>query len=205
MTGGNMQKLPPLEFGCYYHIYHRGVNRQDIFFEERNYRYFLDLYVKHIEPVADTFAYCLMRNHIHLLVRIKMPVEQLREDKASPILNPKQHFSNFFNAYAKAINQAYGRTGSLFQNRFGRIPVTSDKYYAQLVTYIHRNPQKHGFVSDYREYPYSSYATMCCTKPTKIKRTMVLEWFGGNDQFLQTHQEIADGSTIANIVEEDSD
>ena len=57
--------------GHYYHIYNRGNNREDIFIQERNYRYFLRLYAKHIEPMADTYAYCLLRNHFHFLVRIK--------------------------------------------------------------------------------------------------------------------------------------
>ena len=64
---------------------------------------------------------------------------------------PSQHFSNLFNAYTKAINKAYGRTGSLFQDRFGRIQVTADAYFTNLIYYIHHNPQKHGLVDDFRE------------------------------------------------------
>ncbi len=55
----------------YYHIYNRGNNRENIFVSEENYRYFLKLYAVHIEPVADTYAYCLLKNHFHVLVRIK--------------------------------------------------------------------------------------------------------------------------------------
>jgi REP element-mobilizing transposase RayT len=207
-----MQKLPALEFGQYYHIYNRGINREDIFFEARNYRYFLDLYAKYVEPIADTFAYCLLRNHFHLLVRIKTAEEQEQTWKVSKtfqvsetfqVSSPTQQFSNFFNAYAKAINKAYHRTGGLFQERFGRIPVTSDEYFACLVMYIHRNPQKHGFVDDFREYPYSSYDAICSVKPTKIKREQVLEWFSGKDWFLRTHQELVDENKIAGLVEGD--
>lgn len=66
-----MTSPAPLLFDTYYHIYNRGVNRVNIFMEERNYEYFLQLYEKHIEPVVDTFGYCLLRNHFHLLVRVK--------------------------------------------------------------------------------------------------------------------------------------
>ena len=66
-----MPSPPPLSHDCYYHIYNRGNNRETLFKEERNYRDFLKLYAKHIEPIADTFAYCLLPNHFHLLVRIK--------------------------------------------------------------------------------------------------------------------------------------
>jgi len=51
----------PLTYGSFYHIYNRGNNRENIFREERNYIYFLKLYTKYIIPVADTFAYCLLK------------------------------------------------------------------------------------------------------------------------------------------------
>ena len=66
-----MTSPPPLRYDTYYHIYNRGVDRGNIFFEEPNYEYFLKLYEKYIVPVADTFAYCLLKNHFHLSVRVK--------------------------------------------------------------------------------------------------------------------------------------
>ena len=71
-----MPKPVPLQYGKYYHIFNRGNNRENIFIEERNYRYFLKLCAKHITHVADTYAYCLLRNHFHFLVRIKTMEEQ---------------------------------------------------------------------------------------------------------------------------------
>jgi hypothetical protein len=72
-------------------------------------------------------------------------------------LDATQSFANCFNAYAKAINKAYTRSGSLFEHRFRRVEVTSEHCCMRLVRYIHFNPQKHGFVGDFREYPYSSW------------------------------------------------
>ena len=57
--------------GQYFHIYNRGNNGEDIFLEARNYAYFLKLYQKYICPIADTYAYCLLKNHFHFLIRIK--------------------------------------------------------------------------------------------------------------------------------------
>jgi len=71
-----MSKPIALKYGKYYHIYNRGNNRENVFFEERNYHHFLNLYVKYIELVADTYSYCLLPNHFHLLVRIKTVKEQ---------------------------------------------------------------------------------------------------------------------------------
>jgi hypothetical protein len=98
-------------------------------------------------------------------------------------------FSNFFNAYAKTINKAYGRTGSLFQHPFGRIPVTSDRQFWNVIAYIHQNPQKHGFVKDFREWKYSSYGMILTKKATLINRVEVLKWFGNRDEYLSLHQQ----------------
>jgi len=61
-------KIEPIEHGKYYHIYNRGINGTKLFNENENYRYFLRLYEKYIEPITETYAWCLMGNHFHLLV-----------------------------------------------------------------------------------------------------------------------------------------
>ena len=180
----------PLRPGHYYHVYNRGNNRENIFREERNYRYFLDLYAAHIEPIAETFAYCLLRNHFHLLVRIK--------DAA----DPSRAFSNLFNAYTKSINKNYGRTGSLFQKPFQRVAVTTDRYFLQLIFYIHFNPQKHGLVSDFREWPWSSYHALGGVQPTRLNRAMVLDWFGNAREFEAFHRGRVDELAIAPLIVE---
>ena len=185
----------PLQPDTYYHVYNRGTNRENIFYEERNYTHFLKLYAHHIEPVAETFAYCLLRNHFHLLIKVKSEVEVedpkvFRKHSGSGLpRSASQKFSDFFNAYAKAINQAYSRTGSLFQHPFGRIPVTSDRQFWSVIAYIHQNPQKHNFVDDFREWKWSSYATFLTEKPTRLRRTEVLEWFSGRERYEELHSQ----------------
>jgi putative transposase len=70
-----MEIKEPILHGNYYHIYNRGNNGIEIFFENENYYHFLRLYAKYIEPVAETFAWCLLKNHFHILVRIKEKAE----------------------------------------------------------------------------------------------------------------------------------
>src|SRR3982751_6807851 len=104
-----------LEAGKIYHIYNRGNNRENIFREERNYPYFLSLWKNHVHPIVETFAYSLLPNHFHMVVRIRY--EKLNNGHTIHTVEKKvsRHFSNFFNAYAKSINKAYERRGSLFQ------------------------------------------------------------------------------------------
>ncbi|WP_320017753.1 hypothetical protein [Labilibaculum manganireducens] len=65
----------PLEYDTYYHIYNRGIDGCNLYRETDDYKHFLKLYEKYIEPVADTFAWVLMPNHFHLLIRIKSEKE----------------------------------------------------------------------------------------------------------------------------------
>jgi REP element-mobilizing transposase RayT len=195
----------PLHPGQYYHIYNRGNNRENVFREERNYPYFLKLYAKYIEPIAETYAYCLLRNHFHFLVRIKDEKDLTGFENLSG-LNPSglsQPFSNLFNAYARAFNKAYQRTGALFQRPFGRIHVASNAHLIQLVTYIHQNPQKHGFVTDFRDWPYTSYHALLSRQPTRLKRDEVLTWFEGAKHFADTHRQTIDERQMAALAPDD--
>lgn len=80
---------PTLEEGGYYHIYNRANGSDNLFRQKSDYRHFLRLYQKYIVPVADTFAWVLMPNHFHLLVRIKerMVYEYSKEDFKNTIAN----------------------------------------------------------------------------------------------------------------------
>jgi REP element-mobilizing transposase RayT len=192
------QRIEPLEYGKYYHIYNRAVGRDNLFRHHANYEHFLRLYDKYIEPVAETFAWCLMPNHLHLLIRMKTLEEILEANKpdrfSKPVRftkpkRPHQYFSNLFNAYTKAFNIRYNRHGSLFCRSFERIRITNEKYFRHLVWYIHNNPVHHGFVEHMIEYPWSSYQTMISVKPTKLSRDKVVGWFNSRNEFQVFHQE----------------
>jgi putative transposase len=190
-----------LEHGKYYHIYNRGNNRCNLFYTRENYRYFLRLYQKYIDPVAETYAWVLLQNHFHLLVRIKekseidynqlpIPVKE-KFEKAERILKPPHlYFSDLFNAYCQAINKQEGRVGSLFQKSFKRILVDTPEYFTQLVSYIHCNPVHHGFTENYKDYPWSSYGTIISLAPTRLQREKVIGWFNGRGEFINQHTTI---------------
>lgn len=69
-----MQKFETLDEGCFYHVYNHAVGGLNLFHNERDYRHFLYLYEKYIHPIAETYAWVLMPNHFHLLVRIRKDV-----------------------------------------------------------------------------------------------------------------------------------
>src|SRR5690606_18599882 len=105
--------IPPLQVETFYHLYNRGVNGGDIFRESENYTYFLNKYADLIAGVADTYAYSLLKNHFHLLIRTKSEAEiqerfEEKKKPASSIISLQ--FSHLFNGYAQAINKKYNRT-----------------------------------------------------------------------------------------------
>ena len=192
----------PLVPGVVYHIYNRGNNGENIFIEERNYHYFMRLYAKYISPFAETYAYCLLRNHFHLMLRIR-DENDCQSSKDWQSSSPSRAFSNLFSTYTKAINKAYQRSGSLFEKPFKRKPVTSDRYFKKLVAYIHQNPQKHGLIEDFRDWPYSSYRAMISDKPTKLSRDVTLSWFDSSSAMVQYHEVQTDFKEIVNLIDDD--
>lgn len=189
-------KTTPLEYGKFYHIYNRGINGCNLFRENENYEYFLHLYDKYISWVAETYAWVLMRNHFHFLVRIKsvkelnlQGFENLEGVKGTNRNRINQQFANLFNAYSKAINKRYHRTGSLFEHPFRRIKVESEYHLKYLVYYIHHNPIHHGFCEHFLDYPWSSYLTIISPKTTKLNRNEVLVWFRDKSNFEKFHSQ----------------
>lgn len=69
------KNIPPLIAETYYHIYNKGINVENIFKEHKNYQYFLSQFNYFISPIDDTYAYCLLPNHFHILIRTKNEIE----------------------------------------------------------------------------------------------------------------------------------
>ena len=202
-----MQKIISLEPNKYYHLYTRGNNKETLFRQQDNYAYFLQLFRKYVAPYADTFAYCLLPNHVHFLVRVKeeeaLKPQWITED-ATKLVNVQRQLAHLLNAYAKTINNRYDRVGRLFQHRFGRKEVTSEAYFTRLIYYIHFNPQYHSLIDDFSDWPYSSYHSILSKSKTALQREHVLAWFGGRDCYKAFHEEnAADFTSISPLIDED--
>ena len=155
-----------------YHVMLRGTNRQDIFEDSEDYLRFLtilrnivypiDDFGKHLPSRCNIYAYCLMTNHVHLLVR-----------EAAESLAPAIH--RIATAYAHYYNNKYVRFGHLFQDRFKSEPVNDKGYFFTLLRYIHQNPVAAGITTDVGSYKWSSWGeyersgngiqAICSTKP----------------------------------------
>lgn len=213
-----MSTSTPILPGRFYHIYNRGINSGQIIFERRNYLYFLQLYAKYMLAVFDTYAYCLLGNHYHLLVRVKTEQERLHALQAhtsagrldqperlaqSQLKSASDHFNHMQIAYTMSINKAYGRTGGLMERPFRRKLVESNAYFTNLVAYIHQNPQKHGIVNDFRDWPWTSYGAFLTNQHSHLQREFVLDWFGSQTEFLEFHDIAADEQMLAPLIDDD--
>ncbi|MCC5919974.1 MAG: hypothetical protein LAT68_03660 [Cyclobacteriaceae bacterium] len=197
-----MTRQIPLLPDTVYHVYNHANGKENLFHADGNYRYFLKKYAEHIYPVAETYAYCLMPNHFHVMIKVRGEEEVMRFVRLKrPTLQGfetlggfskiiSQQFSNFFNGYTQAYNKLYERKGSLFMPNFKRKPITNEKYFTQLIAYIHLNPIKHGFCKNLFEWQYSSIHSYSSQQPSKINRDHLHECVENKEKLLRFHERI---------------
>lgn len=191
-----------LDLGMVYHITDHAVHNDNLFIDPDNYRFFLSKYEEKLKWVVDTFAYCLMPNHFHLAIQVKSkaaileaPPEvlekwQLSADSTSLIFQERvsQQFSNVLNSYAQAVNKQRKRRGALYDDNFSRSPVFTSSYFYNMICYIHHNPVKHGFCTDFRDWKHSSYAALLSDETTFLKRDVIINRFGGKEGFIASQE-----------------
>jgi len=148
----------------YYHLYNRGVAKQNIFLDEKDYKTFLSYLKLYLTPLPATqtvppskqlnnffgqlslLAYCLMPNHFHFLVF---------QESATIITS---FMRSLMSKYSRYFNTKYKRVGPIFQGKLKAVAVTSEEQFTYLSKYIHRNPLAIlPARSDLAGYKYSSY------------------------------------------------
>ncbi|MBN1480284.1 transposase [candidate division KSB1 bacterium] len=142
------RRITQFEKDHYYHAFNRGANRNNIFYESKNYIYLLHKIKKAIQRYDLTIiAYCLMPNHYHFLIR---------QNGDSTISAFIQHL---FNSYSKGFNKVYNRAGTLFEGKFKSTEIYDEPQLLHLCRYIHRNPIdcKKPLVDNLLEWCYSNY------------------------------------------------
>lgn len=163
----------------FFHIYNRGNNYENIFFNERNYFYFLKKYNEYMSPYVYSYAFCLLPNHFHFLIKT---------GSNSNIIS--EQFRKFFLTYAQSINEQNNRSGSLFLKPFKRKIITKDNYLKRIIFYIHYNPVHHKITESFEEYKWSSYKRILNPVKTNLQKQEVLEFFNGRDNYVQFHKDI---------------
>lgn len=180
----NDKRTDDLLRGYYYHIYNNCNNSERMFFEERNYAYFLGKFKQHISDFVNVYAYCLLPDHFHFILYIKELDIRIDEGKRRIV---SQAFSNFFNSYTKSVNIQERRSGNLFNRPFKRTLINNENYLKDLICYLHKNPMHHGVKTDYRNYMWSSYRDILDNKSDFIRSNEVLNLFSGPDNFKESH------------------
>jgi putative transposase len=166
--------------GGYYHIYNHAVSKELLFHNSENYYFFLRNLYFYINTYVDFYAYCLLPNHFHLLVKVK--------DKDFDIKILSENFRRFFIRYSQAIIKQNSLKGSLFMRPYKRVEINNEKYLTSVITYIHLNPSHHNICEDYENYKWSSYKAIISNLPSRIKRNDVLNWFDNKNNFIYYHK-----------------
>jgi len=186
-----------MDLGQTYHIYNHANGNEILFREHENYLFFLNKLKIYVHPIADIFAYCLMPNHFHFLLRVK-DKEELQDLSGFKNLTGltayekqiSKIFSNFFNSYAKAYNKRFDRRGSLFERRFKDKLIESIDQWQETFLYIHLNPIKHGFTSILKFWNWSSWhAYHNLEKESLLNRAEAVSYFDNIDNLLYCSDE----------------
>ncbi len=160
-----------------YHIMLRGINQQTIFEDDEDYSKFLSTLEKY-KAVSGykVFAYCLMSNHIHILLKTEIEGLDLIMKRIA-------------GSYVYWYNWKYYRKGHLFQDRFKSEPIDDEKYLLTVLRYIHQNPIKANIVKNIDEYIYSSYNDYIKGKSSLVNTDFVSEMLP-EEYFIEFHNEI---------------
>lgn len=145
-----MARKPRIHYpGAFYHVILRGNARQDIFFDEKDrYRFYLLIQEGTERYRHRIHAFCLMTNHIHLLVQVAdVPLSRIMQ--------------NLSFRYTRWANWRQGKSGHLFQGRYKAILIDADEYLLELVRYLHLNPVRAAMAKDPIDYPWSSHRAYC--------------------------------------------
>lgn len=167
----------PIESGRIYHIYNHAVGSDTLFRGQSDYNRFINDWQKRMPAVAEVYAYCLLPNHFHMMLKV---------------IAPPKDFSNAFgvvcNAYSKYYNNKMKRMGSLFVKPFKRRIADSDSDLAWLPWYIHRNPMHHNISYDWEHYPWSSFKDYLAGTSALVNFKFLLEFYGGLDSMITHHK-----------------
>ena len=164
-----------------YHVVIRGADHQLLFEEKKDYQKYLEiLQLYEAECQFELYAYCLMPNHIHLLI-------------LSPVTSLGSVFRHVSTTYSSWFNAKYNRTGYLQEGRYFSEPVETEKYLFTVLRYIHQNPIKAGLETVPGEtYPWNSFCDYISGINDIVNIEYILQLLSGLESFRSLHQIIVE-------------
>ena len=190
-----------LEPEVFYHIYNRGINSEKIFDSKENYLFFLRKFTTYVNPVCDLYAYCLMPNHFHFIIKVKSELEIKNFSKVSTFTKDDlgkqekglhsfdsivcKQIGKFISSYSQAYNKVTNRHGALLESPFKRKRIVTEEYLKNLIIYIHLNPTE--LKQEIDKYQFSSFSSILSHFKTNLKRIETIAIFGDLENFIYSH------------------
>lgn len=186
-------RITPFVNGEFYHLYARGLEKQETFLNHRDYSHFLEaLFYYQIQnpkpkfstyrqskvfpidsskKIVEIICYCLMPNHFHLLVK------QLRDGGISELMR------KLILSITKYRNTKYNHKGPLFQVPFKAVHIETDEQFVHVSRYIHLNPLVALITKDLKLYPWSSYPTYIGLDNQPVTKEEILSFFKSQEDY----------------------
>jgi len=178
--------------GAYYHIFNRGNDKRDIFLDNSDFQFYLRRLITCLSKFEfSLICYCLMPNHVHLLL------QQNSEVPSSKLI------SSLHTSYSMYFNMKYKHIGHVFESRFKQKLIESDEYLIHLSRYIHLNPVEAGLVKKPETYKWSSYNNYLVNEEGLIDNSIIMNFFKDkNDyqKFVEAQLNKYDWQEIRNVV-----
>ena len=175
-----------------YHIYNRGNNKQQVFFNEENYLLFLKKMHSQLKPYCNILCWCLMPNHFHFIVQAnEASIKERSAFGGKAIQELSYRIGILLSSYSQAINKQNKTSGSLFQQKTKSKELTTAKnrnkggnYLINAIHYCHQNPWRAGLVKKIEDWPYSSFPDYCGLRNgTLCNKNMLMELTGYDLKF----------------------
>jgi putative transposase len=199
----------PFEFQKHYHILFRSIDGIPLFKTEKEHLFFLEKWKRFTDPVFETWAYSLLDNHTHFIIKVKQQEEviqmlsDLKEDAKTKVIREflekkedsqigpiiERQVNSFMVSYANTYNNIIERKGGLFQQPFRRSLIATETHLQQAIVYVHANAQKHRLVKDFKTHRFNSYHAILERNESIVNSTAVLNFFDGIDKFISIHSE----------------
>lgn len=186
-----------------FHIYNRTNNKELLFPDDMCYEFFLHRAIYYLLDFMEILCYSLIPNHFHFIVKLRSYETIVRninrrQLKKTTLVERKfvkneitlsvlieNAFKRLFQSYTQTINRKFNRRGNLFYKNFKRLKVDCNNYFTQLIVYVLANSVKHGIVTDFEKYKWSSIEELMNRNDSSSGCKIICDWFGGRDKAIE--------------------